>query len=137
MAGSSKRQQRRRAQAEERRSGIKEPHPPAVGPSPLFPHPSKPQLPRKQPSILLASHVSTSCERRLARRAMVLSRPGPSPDPGCKSADETKGRRSALQERTGLPAVLQKCITGKIFIIKLRYQKLENATMESVRTILA
>ena len=55
----------------------------------------------------------------------MFSWPGPSPDRGCKAADETKSRRSALQRRMGLLVVLQICIKGqkKIFVIKLRYQK--------------
>ena len=56
--GAGRSEQRRRAQAEERGSGIKEPHPPAVGTSALFLHPSMTQVPRKQPSIFSANGAS-------------------------------------------------------------------------------
>ena len=72
--GAGRSEQRSRAQAEERRSGIKESHPPAVGTSVLFLHPSKPQVPGKQLSISPAngaSHLPTREARSESSRVQL------------------------------------------------------------------
>lgn len=98
--------QRGRVQAEERRSGIEEPHPPAAGTSALLLQPSSPHVPEssRAPSQPAVPDTGTVTK---------LSWPSPPPERGSKPAHEAKSRRPALQNTICLLAGLPKCIQGK------------------------